>query len=69
MAPPAQTTDETQTADPLTPIVITEKTAVDSDDPAILVHPDDPAQISAKDRTAPTIADLLAELEGEEDPS
>ena len=35
----------------------------------IAIDPDDPAQISAKDRTAPTIADLLAELEGEEDPS
>ncbi len=44
VAPPAQTTEETPAADALTPIVVTEKTAVDSDDPAIWVHPEDPAQ-------------------------
>ncbi len=47
--PPADETVEVELAIPLdpnalTPIVITEQTAVDSDDPAIWINPDDPGQ-------------------------
>jgi len=43
-APPTATTDGSQLAGAVKPVVITEKTAVDSDDPAIWVNPDDPAK-------------------------
>ncbi len=47
--PPAEENAEVEIAIPLdpnalTPIVITEQTAVDSDDPAIWINPDDPGQ-------------------------
>jgi 3-phytase len=44
-APPEQSPAETTGAENvLAPILITEKTAVDSDDPAIWINPDDPTQ-------------------------
>jgi len=43
-APPAAAADGSQLPGALTPVVVSEKTAVDSDDPAIWIHPDDPAQ-------------------------
>jgi 3-phytase len=42
--PPTELAEESLLPAALTPIVVTEKTAVDSDDPAIWIHPEDPAQ-------------------------